>query len=51
MPRIKPQDCAGNTNSRLNTDWCSGCGLYFYVNGNHRSDCTHDTKEKADATP
>ena len=40
MPRIAPQAMNGNTNQRLNSDWCAGCGLYHYVHGAHRADCT-----------
>ena len=44
MPRIKPQNMAGN--ARLNTDWCAGCGLYHYVAGVHRADCTRKQAER-----
>lgn len=45
MPRIKPEKTAANFTHRLNSDWCPGCGLYRFVNGEHRQDCT---KQPAD---
>lgn len=29
----------GQTNYK---DWCPGCGLYAYINGDHRDDCTRN---------